>query len=84
VVNVRGSAPRQNVRRNPHALSVVLINRDVDWSRLSVEQKKWLALVALPHSEGLSYSEIAEQLGRSPAWVAARMKELRDALRPSA
>jgi O6-methylguanine-DNA--protein-cysteine methyltransferase len=53
---------------------------EVEWTKLTREQRDILVLVAIPVAAGLSYTEIASQIGRPPSWCARKLKWLRETL----
>jgi hypothetical protein len=57
--------------------SVWEIAADFDWGSLSLEAKTTLATIAVPSACGMTYTEIAAQLGVSDVTVGARMRKLR-------
>jgi hypothetical protein len=56
------------------------ISRQVDWSRLSREQRVLLVTVVIPISRGLSHSDVAKQLNKTKKWVDQQLKYLRETL----
>jgi hypothetical protein len=50
---------------------------EIDWTRLSPQAAWIVTYLALPMSCGLSLSEVAGQVGETPAWVQKRLKSLR-------
>lgn len=56
----------------------------VRWERLSRHGAWTLAHIAVPVAAGLTYSEVAQQLGCSVSHIAVRMRDLRAELRATA
>lgn len=54
---------------------------EVPWEKLSDASLLTVETIALPHSTGHSYSEIAASLGVSEQVVSARMRNLRREIR---
>lgn len=67
--------------RSRSTLHTTTILAKLDWTALSERSLETLQDIALPISLGRSNSEVAATLGKSEAWVAQRMRELRDEIR---
>jgi DNA-directed RNA polymerase specialized sigma24 family protein len=60
-------------------MTEALVER-IDWSALPPGVQRTIQLIGSHLVEGCSRAQIARELGRSPAWVQARVAELRDAI----
>jgi DNA-directed RNA polymerase specialized sigma24 family protein len=71
---------RVRERRSGAPRGPSLSPEDVEWDALSEESLATLREIALPHSLGLSFEEIADRLGVGTHALTKRMRALREEL----
>lgn len=70
--------PGENPSRR---LSPSTLQKEPNWSQLSDNAARIIVEIAIPIWQGYSHAEIGKRLGRSEAWVAVQIAELRREIR---
>jgi hypothetical protein len=71
----KGSDRRDGNRSRPRSRSIP--PRELNWSELSDNAARIIVEIAIPIWQGYSHADIGSRLGKSEAWVAVQIAELR-------